>query len=973
MARFPLWEDYARCKSMALTSRADGGTEVKSPGLRSQLDRLDYLGIQGELTDSQVSLQELVSQPLPRLAIELWLKDLEYELVLTPAELLAILETLRMHPHSCKEIMGNTRLRHFDRTLANVAFRAASAVYDDARAALINGSIDVAVARLSVALEEMRFAIESGLLSETTLKVAYGKFATAVAFAGRWSQLSPDVLRLAIQFSESSFEIGNRDPTAVIYRLELLILAFDRTSDIAFLNLAKDLYRKLPDFAAGTELAQAEVRIRLSSLTNSDELKSTYLDTADTFLREAIVSSGFDAARKLSLMVLTREIREGRRVPATSLGMPTGLMAEVQRSGSIDSQVLIRQVLLELEPAWKVERNFSAAALAVRLRRSLLHIREATSLESDLIAYADVARWLAEDRNADRHYQWEAGAACLELAIATEDVELARSACHRFLHLCSVYPSWALPRIGLARVIDFLAPRESIVTGALPSSSEAWRTAANIAMTAPDYVERSLGGKNRVFAVDDVRGFMSDSFVFKQMPLFAAEFEAGMLRRVGEELVNRGLLGEFMVPASLALVPVGRASTDTTIHVIQRSQGTELASLDPKGKAEVLPKALRLLGVFHDIAGTPGDERSAWKPLKANLKMCLRTLVSTEECDEIVDVMKETLPPGLPLLMKRDAHRGNWLLDDVGRIVAIDMESRGFLPIGHDVAQLIEDSVMLPVSRESWSLRIQEWEAYQEHLGIRVPDSLSTTTYEWFALYRAIWLGSAPEASKAQKRHAGEIAAWLADTKSSKLKGLAARIRRILSHVQLQDGSEIESQPVNISLSRRLASVLRHNGPSMGIPIDESGFAQVELVAEGLGVTVSAVIDLVENPAEPRYQLVDDSIRALYGHSLPVHIDALISTERPDVLFHGSSWSNLDSIASVGITPMSRRLVHLSNSVAEAVEVGSRHGSPVVLEIRVDGDIDPTPVANGVWVTGTIPPRNLSVVNPYSKLERMIL
>ncbi len=316
--------------------------------------------------------------------------------------------------------------------------------------------------------------------------------------------------------------------------------------------------------------------------------------------------------------------------------------------------------------------------------------------------------------------------------------------------------------------------------------------------------------------------------------------------------------------------------------------------------------------------------------------------------------------------MKRDAHGGNWLRDDMGRIVAIDMESSGFLPVGYDVAQLIEDSAMLPVTAAGWSARMEEWCSYRSRMSLHLGDHISLAVYEWFALYRALWLGTAPDGSKDQRIHARNLVTWLASESQGSLAAPAASVANLLAHV---DDRELSVQRMSSSqgrISRGLAFLLRHRGPSVGVPVDSDGFAPIESIAQYLGVGVDQVSKVVENPAELRFQLVDGHVRALYGHSLDVRVDAMIYAERPEVLFHGSSWDHIQGIVDLGIQPMARQKVHLSNSATDAFRVGKRHGAGVVFAVHISPHLAPVPVADGTWVSGPIPPRDLSLINPYS-------
>jgi putative RNA 2'-phosphotransferase len=105
-------------------------------------------------------------------------------------------------------------------------------------------------------------------------------------------------------------------------------------------------------------------------------------------------------------------------------------------------------------------------------------------------------------------------------------------------------------------------------------------------------------------------------------------------------------------------------------------------------------------------------------------------------------------------------------------------------------------------------------------------------------------------------------------------------------------------------------------------------------------------------------------IRASQGHSVAVEL-GLPAVTPPPVLFHGTVPRFLASIRERGLRPGRRVHVHLSAAEATAAAVGQRRGTPVIL--RVDAarlhaaGQEFFLAANGVWLTGPVPPAYLSV------------
>jgi len=88
----------------------------------------------------------------------------------------------------------------------------------------------------------------------------------------------------------------------------------------------------------------------------------------------------------------------------------------------------------------------------------------------------------------------------------------------------------------------------------------------------------------------------------------------------------------------------------------------------------------------------------------------------------------------------------------------------------------------------------------------------------------------------------------------------------------------------------------------------------------------------VKNQRKRRFEIKNDRIRALYGHS--VLKISYKESEPPEFLYHGTSRKNVKKILKEGLKPMKRRYVHLSLSKEEALKVGKRHDrNPQILLI----------------------------------------
>ena len=174
---------------------------------------------------------------------------------------------------------------------------------------------------------------------------------------------------------------------------------------------------------------------------------------------------------------------------------------------------------------------------------------------------------------------------------------------------------------------------------------------------------------------------------------------------------------------------------------------------------------------------------------------------------------------------------------------------------------------------------------------------------------------------------------------------------------------QISSDMDNLTYhSKRLAYLLRHSK----LP-NHKGWIKVDVVQNELGVSLLDIQKIVHEDTKGRFEFSEDksSVRALYGHSIDVNL-GLEPTTPPPVLYHGTAEKYIDSIMKEGLRPRKRNFVHLSETMDMAKQVGTRHGSPVVLSIDIEAMIRAGykfyKAQNGIWLTGDIPPIFLKAV-----------
>lgn len=939
-----------------------------APLLAASFNTLGYGGSESSvrwLTDSEWSSQltSLIRQDGAAIAVEMWRRVLKDRVRLSTPALLLILEHMRRNPAHTAGFFAAIGFE-FSKTLSNVAYRAADALYEDAKDSFAGEEIDVAVARYQAALSEFRFSIESQLLTDPTRRIATGKYATAVAMVGRWVDVSPETVSRALSYSQESMMLGNQTRETLIYRLELLVLKFDQTGDPQLLREALELVSENQTTANGSELAEAEARLRLAQLSASGSRDARrYLESAENKLYRFRARSGVEEARRSVLSTLITEVKQGRLdISSRSFAIPRGLLITMASNPSPELWQVIRCIVEGLEVLRKGRGWIPAAVLSARFLRQMVDGPAEILSASDLSLYVEITNWLSEKVLWNRHIRWEAGAAALSAAKRTKNQDLAQRAQSIFEELTTTYSTWPLPRIGIARVQDYLAG--SFEPGAL-STGENWRDAAILALNSAVYARSTLGGRNEVFTVADARGFLSETFVFKRTSKAKAEHEASMLSALRNEIDRLGNSNRFEVPRPLAIVEIPSEDERRWVHVSQRAAGQLVSELRAEQASEVLEPIVDLLAIFHRVAGNAPIGKSAWRPLKDHLKMWSRALFDPAQADRFVDSLRSGFPDRLPLVRKRDGHASNWLVDPAGRIVAIDLESTEFVPIGYDVAQLIEDNALVPANPDGWQRRLALMHRYLRNMGQALTESHVAAAYGWFAITRALRLGTEREAGKQLRRHARELCGMVVECGDVASNSLARDLLQALSRSEHSDSMEAGPSHDHRRLSKGMAYLLRHQGPNHGVQIDSAGFASMDALARALKADSSQLLAVAMHPGEPRFEIRDDQIRALYGHSLDVVIDAGIKIGPPSCLYHGSSWLALDTIVRDGLVPMQRRMVHLTNIAEEAMAVATRKGAPIVLSVHQSNDEEP--VAEGIWVSPKIPPDRLFIVNPFAQ------
>ena len=167
------------------------------------------------------------------------------------------------------------------------------------------------------------------------------------------------------------------------------------------------------------------------------------------------------------------------------------------------------------------------------------------------------------------------------------------------------------------------------------------------------------------------------------------------------------------------------------------------------------------------------------------------------------------------------------------------------------------------------------------------------------------------------------------------------------------------------NISKKLAFLLRHCIEPLYIDLD-GGWADSNVILKALqsdypDVNMELLEEIVSEDKKGRYSFDENHkrIRANQGHSIKGVVILMDEPEPPELLYHGTAIRFLNTIMTEGLKPMKRQFVHISSDIETAIDVGKRHGKPVVLIIRAR-DLAAAGhklyrSSNGVWLTDEVP------------------
>ncbi len=185
-----------------------------------------------------------------------------------------------------------------------------------------------------------------------------------------------------------------------------------------------------------------------------------------------------------------------------------------------------------------------------------------------------------------------------------------------------------------------------------------------------------------------------------------------------------------------------------------------------------------------------------------------------------------------------------------------------------------------------------------------------------------------------------------------------------------------------VALSKLMSALLRHIPWEAGLKLDREGWVGIKELVNGIRnvwrnrelyswVTEEHVKAVAELDPKGRFEVLNDRIRARYGHSVKVGIRYEID-DSVKTLYHGTTMQAWLRIKYEGIKPGRRLWVHLTGNPQDAYETGRRHGTDVVvlkvsIECLRNRGLRVYRASKSIWLVKEVPPECIEGYSGSSK------
>ena len=155
------------------------------------------------------------------------------------------------------------------------------------------------------------------------------------------------------------------------------------------------------------------------------------------------------------------------------------------------------------------------------------------------------------------------------------------------------------------------------------------------------------------------------------------------------------------------------------------------------------------------------------------------------------------------------------------------------------------------------------------------------------------------------------------------------------------EGKFIMSDRESNSIGRILALVLRHAPEKFDVEMDLNGWVNTRELSDAIQnkrkgyhwIRSWHFQAIADSDEKGRYQVEGEMIRATYGHSIELELD-LPTDDIPDALYWPCEPDMANTHMELGLSAGDRNHVHLSKTVAKAMEAGHvRIHRPTIIEV----------------------------------------
>lgn len=382
-----------------------------------------------------------------------------------------------------------------------------------------------------------------------------------------------------------------------------------------------------------------------------------------------------------------------------------------------------------------------------------------------------------EGRTSRESYSVEASSATL-IWQTDRDPAMFQSAARSAALAAAVDPEWPWPLLQLAETLGSrrgwpalpVEPPSDPDTG-VSVDPGLWRLvtehdidrlqtkACLLATQSSEFRSTVLGGVSRTYVLDDPHRLLSSTLVLKPTRTkWAADAERRRLLSFSEYIKRHRLdfWAETVTPIATldmdngGLLATRRSAGRTLFSILCQASRMHDEARTSAAEGQ-LARAVELLAHIQAWRGPTEAGLTAQEALgkaRSRLERWLRDL-DVDGASRLAADWKDAVPDGLPVVGKRDAHAANWLVTERGRVVALDLQHEEWLPLGLEVAQLVEDTPLVTTAHDPSAVRARLGERYvttlrgalPELAGVPNPtDGVWVSAYAAFALYRAVFL-----------------------------------------------------------------------------------------------------------------------------------------------------------------------------------------------------------------------------------------